>query len=72
VPAGVAAMWSTPAGIRALLPGNKESVLISPKGAFPNIVALPNGQKLGAWEDDGAVQIQKLDRSTGEKGTHSR
>jgi len=57
---GVAAVWATPTGIRALLPGNRESISIAPKGAFPNIVALPNGRELAAWEVDGTIQTEEL------------
>jgi hypothetical protein len=49
-PDGVYAVWSTPTGVRAL----------APKGRFPNIVALPNGHTLAAWEDDGKIQIQPV------------
>jgi hypothetical protein len=59
-PEGVYAVWSTPAGIRALLPGKKESIALAPKGAFPNVAALPNDRALAAWEVDGAIQIQPV------------
>ncbi|MGD1095696.1 MAG: sialidase family protein [Bryobacteraceae bacterium] len=59
-PEGVYAVWSTPAGIRALLPGKKESISLSPKGTFPNIVALSTGHALAAWEDAGGIQIQPV------------
>ena len=57
---GVYAIWSTPAGVRALLPGKKESIVLAPKGAFPNITALPNGDALAAWENDGKIQIRPV------------
>jgi hypothetical protein len=66
-PDGVAVVWSTPAGIRALLPGKKESISVSPKGAFPNIVVLPDGRPLAAWEIDGTIQIRNLAGKAGEK-----
>ena len=69
---GVAAVWSTTTGIRALLPGQKDATSVAPKGAFPNIVWLPNGDALAAWELDGTIQIQALDRKSGEKGAQSR
>jgi hypothetical protein len=59
-PEGVYAVWSTPLGIRALLPRKKESIALAPKGTFPNIVALPNGRALAAWENDGKIQIQPV------------
>jgi hypothetical protein len=57
---GVYAIWSTPTGVRALLPGKKEPVALAPRGAFPNIVVLPNGHALAAWENDGKIQIQAV------------
>jgi hypothetical protein len=57
---GVYAIWSTPDGMRALLPGKKESIALAPKGAFPNIIALRNGSALAAWEDDGTIQIRPV------------
>jgi hypothetical protein len=57
---GVYVIWSTPTGIRALLPGTKEPVTLASKGTFPNIVALPKGHALAAWEDDGTIRIQEV------------
>ncbi len=54
-PQGIFAIWSTPAGVRALLP-SKSEVTVAPKGSFPNIVALPGGSAaVAAWEDDGKI-----------------
>ena len=58
--AGVYAVWSTPTGVRALVPGKKDPISLATKGAFPNIVALPNGSALAAWEDEGKVVIQPV------------
>ena len=58
---GVAAVWSTPAGIRAVLPGKASVVEVSMKGAFPAIVAMPNGRVIVAWEEDGTVRLQDQD-----------
>jgi hypothetical protein len=57
---GVYAVWSTPTGVRALPPGKKDPIALAPKGAFPNIVALPNGRVLAAWENDGKIQIEPV------------
>jgi hypothetical protein len=59
-PKGVYAVWSTPTGVRSLVPGKKEPVAIAPRGAFPNVVALPDGRALAAWEDGGKVVIQPM------------
>jgi hypothetical protein len=60
-PDGIYAIWTTPSGIRVLLPGRKEAIALAVKGAFPNILALPDGRAVAAWEDDGTIQIQSLD-----------
>ena len=57
---GAYAVWSTPAGIRALPPGKKEPIALAPKGTFPSIVALPNGSVLAAWEENGSIRIQSM------------
>lgn len=57
---GVYAVWTTPAGVRALVPGSKEPIAIAPSGAFPNIVVPPNGHPLVAWEDKGQILIHSV------------
>lgn len=57
---GVYAVWSTASGVRALEPGKTEPVALAPNGAFPNVVALPGGRALAAWENSGTIQMQAL------------
>jgi hypothetical protein len=57
---GVYAIWSTPGGIEAVLPGKSGPTTVSPKGSFPAIAALPNGGVLAAWEDAGKIEIRRL------------
>jgi hypothetical protein len=57
---GVYAIWSTPLGVRALLPGKKDSITLAPKGAFPTITALRNGHALAAWEEGGSIRIKPV------------
>ncbi|HEX4136197.1 MAG TPA: hypothetical protein VHY84_16405 [Bryobacteraceae bacterium] len=57
---GVYTIWTTPAGIQAMLPGKKEATPISKSGSFPNVVALPGGHALAAWEADGRIIVQQL------------
>jgi hypothetical protein len=57
---GVYAIWSTGAGLQAWLPGAKQAAPLGTKGSFPNIVALPEGQALAAWEDDGRIVIRRV------------
>jgi hypothetical protein len=54
------ALWSTPAGIKALLPGKKTPVALSNNGKFPAITALSGGQVLAAWENDGKIVVRPL------------
>ncbi len=56
---GVYAVWSTPAGIQAIVPGKSEPVELAPKGSFPAIVAAAHGA-LAAWEDDGRITIHQI------------
>jgi hypothetical protein len=58
--AGTHAVWSTPAGIRALVPGDKNPITVAAKGSFPNVVALPDGRTLVAWEDEGKIVIRQV------------
>jgi hypothetical protein len=57
---GVYAVWSSPAGIQARLPGRKGSVTLAPHGSFPAIVALTNNTALAAWETDGKIVVQAI------------
>jgi hypothetical protein len=58
---GISAIWSTPTGIRAMLARRRsEPILLAPKGAFPNIVALADGRALAAWEEDGRIVVQPV------------
>jgi hypothetical protein len=58
--AGAYAVWSTPAGIRALVPGEKNPMTVAAKGSFPNIIALMDGHALAAWEDEGKIVIRQV------------
>jgi len=56
---GVYAVWTAPDGLRAALPG-KPPVLLAAKGTFPNVVGLPDGSALAAWEADGKIETRRL------------
>jgi hypothetical protein len=58
---GVYAVWSAPSGVVASIPGKKAPVTLASKGAFPNVVSLPEGRGLAAWEADGKIVIQSID-----------
>jgi hypothetical protein len=57
---GAYAVWSTQAGIRALVPGGKNPITVAAQGSFPNVVALPDGHALAAWEDEGKIVIRQI------------
>lgn len=58
--AGVYVIWSGKSGLQALVPGKPEPVEIAAQGAFPQLVALPDGSVLAAWEDQGRIQTKAL------------
>ena len=57
---GVYAIWTTAAGIRLRTPHAAQPTTIAPQGAFPQLIAVPNGPMLAAWEDRGQVFIQPV------------
>jgi hypothetical protein len=58
--AGIYAAWTSGGGIQAHTPGNAHPTTVAEHGAFPNLVALPNGKVLAAWEDAGKITVQPL------------
>jgi hypothetical protein len=58
---GEYAIWSEGKAIDALLPGSPKHVQLSPAGAFPAVIALPDGSMLAAWEENGAIATRRLD-----------
>ncbi len=57
---GLWAVWSTPQGIAARIPGQDTPRQLSPAGAFPSIVRAPDGAIVAAWEENGAIRIARL------------
>ena len=58
---GEYAIWSTTGGIEARLPGSAAPRHISDAGAFPALLALPDGSILAAWEENGSIATRRLD-----------
>lgn len=53
--------WTTPAGIALHAPGASSSLQVSASGAFPSLVALPDGGMLLAWEEkDGTISAARI------------
>ncbi len=58
---GEYAIWTNGKGIDALLPGSSAPARLSETGAFPSIVALPDGAMLAAWEENGTIATRRLE-----------
>jgi hypothetical protein len=57
---GVYAIWIGNGAVRARIPGKPEPVLLAPQGAFPQLVAVPDGPVIAAWEDHGQIAWKTL------------
>jgi hypothetical protein len=57
---GPYAIWTNGKAIDVLAPGSSTPQRLSENGAFPAIVALPDGSMLAAWEEDGAIATATL------------
>ena len=58
-PDGVYLIWTAASSIRALSPHSTKPVTLA-EGAFPQLVAVPEGPVLAAWEQQGRIVIQPL------------
>jgi hypothetical protein len=54
-------VWNSNKAIVAMLPGGTAPVRLSDTGAFPTILALPDGAMLAAWEEDGSIATRRLE-----------
>jgi hypothetical protein len=54
----VAAVWVKDSQLHAWIDGKAE--VLAPQAAFPNLVALPGGGFLAAWEENGAIETRRL------------
>ena len=52
--------WTTPTGIALHAPGASGAAQVSASGAFPSLVALPDGGMLLAWEENGTIATARL------------
>ena len=58
---GEYAVWTNAKGIDALVPGSSTPTRLAEAGAFPAIIALPDGAMLAAWEENGAISTRRLE-----------
>jgi hypothetical protein len=54
-------IWSAGKAIEARLPGSTSTMRLSDDGAFPALVALPDGAVLAAWEENGSIATHRLE-----------
>ena len=57
---GIYAVWSTGAALHARVPGKPAPVVLAAEGAYPQLVAVPKGPVLAAWESKGSIQVRVL------------
>ena len=57
---GVFVAWSGAEGLMVKVPGAAEPVRLDDDGAFPQLLALPGGEVLAAWERKGEIKFQRL------------
>ena len=53
-------MWSDANGIELHEPGSKAPARVSNEGGFPNLIGLPDGSMLAAWEQNGSIHLERL------------
>ncbi len=58
---GEYAVWTNGGAIDSLTPGSPVPVRLAAAGAFPAILALPDGAMLAAWEENGAIATRRLE-----------
>lgn len=57
---GAYVAWTDGKGIDVVTPGAAAPVRLSETGAFPALIALPDGAILAAWEQDGSIATKRL------------
>jgi BNR repeat-like domain len=57
---GVFVAWSNGSAIEVLSPGASEPTTLSNAGAFVDLLALPDGSALAAWEANGTIQTARI------------
>jgi hypothetical protein len=59
-PEGLYVAWTSPQGVFARVPGHTDPVSLDGEGAFVQLVAIPHGPVLAAWERKGTLQFHTL------------
>ena len=58
---GVYVIWTSGTNIEARVPSSTTPLKLSEHGAFPALVALPDGAVLAAWEENGSIATHRLE-----------
>ncbi|MEO7652457.1 MAG: sialidase family protein [Bryobacteraceae bacterium] len=59
-PGGIYAVWSSGEAVHARIPGKPQPVTLAARGAYPQVVAVPGGAVLAAWESKGEIVVLPL------------
>jgi BNR repeat-like domain len=59
-PHGVYAVWTSAGAVHAQAPGSPQPIVLAEQGAFPQVIAVPGGPVLAAWEDKGQILIHPI------------
>ncbi|MGH9659465.1 MAG: hypothetical protein ACRD96_13035, partial [Bryobacteraceae bacterium] len=59
-PDGVYAVWSQGGAVRARVPGKPDPIVLAEMGGFPQVLAVPGGPVLAAWEHHGRIVVEKV------------
>jgi hypothetical protein len=60
-PKGTYAVWVNGKTIELIAPGATSAEVLAPSGAFPSILALPDGAMLAAWEENGSIATRRIE-----------
>lgn len=53
--------WTKGGGIQLLTPGGAEPVTLAPEGSYVNLVALPDGAVIAAWEGREGIETKRIE-----------
>lgn len=57
---GVYVAWSSPTGVQVHVPGKAEPMTLDSEGGFVQLISVPNGPVVAAWERKGTIQFHTL------------
>lgn len=59
-PGGLYVAWQAPQGVVLRRPGRSTEVVLDAEGSYPQLLAIPGGPVLAAWERKGELQVQAV------------